>query len=486
MKFNIYIYLVVLFLLINIVEGAESGPITLRQDANITFQDGFLAGAGGITFNGTAPDTTDGVLYNDLGTIKWDGLPIRTPSTWDGLVKQTSDGVYAYNKTGYIVASDTSSPYDIGAVFNALVVNLKGSNSNDKGLLSSGGHGMSTIMMDVQGYTNSTLWLYPNMVVTSPGLSSVVTYDHIPIFKANRTDYWNSWIKIEKLELGYKGTTAPYDHGLVEIYNPQTVWISDLVNTGLYCAYNTKNWQSLIFSANLSLSWLVFVEGCDCMTIHFDDVSDSYVTDNVIFGEAKVQHQIKLTDSSGSIHILDNHIICYPGAGIYTENAAALGMLDIRGNMFDGGGANRGGSSAGTGIMGEGSLSWYNAVISGNTFWGIERYGIFLYNGIEQSVITSNTFVNCNVQDYQYDDIRIDARASGDSQKNTISQNTHYNVVASAHKAYPLREWDSTYDPANNLYSANTAAGSGYLGGYVMAGSDIDYWDATNGNNIFV
>jgi len=481
-------FILLLMAVMLLMAGAEarySPGLEITQSENLTLQGGYLVAAKGITFNATAPTTTSGTLYGESGALLWDGVSISTPTAWDGLVKQTASGVYAYNKTGYIVASDTSSPYDIGAVFNALVIDLKGSNSDEEGLLS-GDEGMSTIMMDVQGYTNSTLWLYPNMVVTSPGLSSVVTYDHIPIFKANQTDYWNSWIKIEKLELGYRGTTAPYDHGLVEIYNPQTVWMKDLGDIGLYCAYKSGNWQSLIFSANLSSSWLVFVEGCDCMTIHFDDVSDSYVRDNVIFGQAKVQHQIKLTDSSGSIHILDNHIICYPGAGIYTDNAVDPRMLDIRGNMFDGGGVNRGGSSAGTGILGEGSLPWYNAVISGNTFWGIEKYGIFLYNGIEQSVITSNTFVNCNIKDYQYDDIRIDARASGDSQKNTISQNTHYNAVASAHKAYPLQEWDGTYDPANNLYSTNTASGSGYLGGYVMAGSDIDYWDETNGNNIFV
>ena len=480
--------LIAITLAMLLVIGADarySPGLTIASNENLTLQTGYLANAKGISFSGTAPSSTAGMLYSDSGTLKWSGSSIGDPAAWDGLVKQTSTGVYAYNRTGYVVASDTSSPYDIGAVFNALVVNLKGSNSNADGLLPASELGLTTIMMDVHGYTNSTMWVYPYMVVTSPGLSSICTYDHIPIFKGNQSDYWNTYIKIEKLELGYHGTTVPYDHGLVEIYNPQTVYIYDLNNYAGAFAYNTGNWENLVFIANKTSSWLVFIERCNVMTVRFDDVSDSYVSHNIIFGLSVVQHGINLIDSSGSIHVLDNHIICYPGAGIYTANAAALGLLDIRGNMFDGGGVNRGGSSAGAGIWGEGSLPWYNAVISGNTFWGIERYGIFLYNGIEQSTITGNTFVNCNIQDYSYPDIRIDARASGDSQGNSITANTHYNAVASAHKNYPLTEWDGTYDPANNIYIANTAAGSGYAGGYSLTGSSLLYWDEVEGGNYF-
>jgi hypothetical protein len=68
------VYLVILFAtLTNLAYGAEVGPITMRDDANITLQNGFLTGAGGITFNGSAPTETSGVLYSDAGTLKFNG-----------------------------------------------------------------------------------------------------------------------------------------------------------------------------------------------------------------------------------------------------------------------------------------------------------------------------------------------------------------------------------------------------------------------------
>lgn len=49
---------------------------SLPEDANITMDDGFLAGAGGIVFNGTAPAVTTNVLYSDAGNLKWNGAAI--------------------------------------------------------------------------------------------------------------------------------------------------------------------------------------------------------------------------------------------------------------------------------------------------------------------------------------------------------------------------------------------------------------------------
>lgn len=49
---------------------------SLPSDSNVTLTDGFVAGTGGIVFNGTAPTATDGVLYSDSGILKWDGAAI--------------------------------------------------------------------------------------------------------------------------------------------------------------------------------------------------------------------------------------------------------------------------------------------------------------------------------------------------------------------------------------------------------------------------
>jgi hypothetical protein len=450
----IYIALA-LALLIGSAIGAEPRINT----AQVNWTQSLPSGEG-VIFSGTAPGTTTNALYSDGGTLKFDGEEIGSGSAiaaYDAIITQGTDGaIYGYHENGTLIASDTSAPYNIGPVFNAVVTDLKGTNTNANGL-----SGKSIVFNVASGFTNSTMWLYPFMTVTSIGKSKIRTWDHIPIFVANQTDYSNQYIWVENLLLATYNSTEPFDHGIIEVYNPRLCRFHMLECYHYELDYSYNNRQSLYLYANQTMS------------IYMKDVSDSYIAMNSLTGLQRTRHAVYLTGNSSSNHIKNNHIMCYPYAGIYSTGTYALGEMDISGNMFESGGTDLGNES--TGILLEGSNPWTNSHIVGNTFWGLERFGMFFYGGLKYSSITGNTFKNCNIQNGGYSDIRLDARASGGCVLNSVIGNTFENTVATTTgRAYPVLEFDATYDPTTNIYVANTGGGTGYVGGISSLSGSVE------------
>lgn len=84
--------------------------IDLREDANVTLDDGFVAGTGGILFNGTAPTTTTGVLYSDGSTLLYGGQSIgRTAGAYDCRIYKAGSNTVSVDMNGTVINSSATA-----------------------------------------------------------------------------------------------------------------------------------------------------------------------------------------------------------------------------------------------------------------------------------------------------------------------------------------------------------------------------------------
>jgi polygalacturonase len=91
----------------------------LPKDSNITLTDGFVKGTGGIQFNGIPPDTTNGVLYSDSGTLMYGDVPVISNGVDTVLIYQNGSKITAKSYDGYIISTGIVGTDDLTVLSDA-------------------------------------------------------------------------------------------------------------------------------------------------------------------------------------------------------------------------------------------------------------------------------------------------------------------------------------------------------------------------------
>lgn len=437
--------LILILALALLVSGAGAikwSGIELREDANLSMDDGFVNSTGGIIFNGTAPTTTEGVLYSDGGNLRWGGLPIGNSNLpYDVMIVEATGGeIYAYNRTGHVVASDVSAPFEFGAVFDAVTA-LVGENQ--------------TIVLDGSFSSTTTASLVNGTKLYGMAESSISTASVIAVFDTADDDYLKKDILIENLRIYYTGTATPAQP-LIVVYDAQGCTFR---NVNAVCtavsAYNVGYKGSLSLVSDINYTWLNKIEDCTLNQIRLDNITDSVIENCAINNYGKGPQAIKLSGLCNNVKIVQNEIVCDTYYGISV--AGACYDLQITENYFE---AHMHAPTVGnleTAISMTASTRY--CTIENNHFSYLNGNGI-VFNG-KYGIISNNVFQNMNTADSSYSDIDL----TGDT--NMVIGNLGTNIVGSSNKALMIA--DSDY----NMVYNNHAKGDGYTGVFTSGGHSL-------------
>ena len=104
------LFILALAMLISSSQAIKWGGIELREDANLTMDDGFIVESGGILFNGTAPTSTTGVLYSDGSTLLYGGQSIgRTAGAYDCRIYKAGSNTVSVDMNGTVINSSATA-----------------------------------------------------------------------------------------------------------------------------------------------------------------------------------------------------------------------------------------------------------------------------------------------------------------------------------------------------------------------------------------
>jgi hypothetical protein len=158
--------------------------------------------------------------------------------------------------------------------------------------------------------------------------------------------------------------------------------------------------------------------------------------------------------NTANIHIHGNDIVPSGGygGGIALHNST---QIRIENNFFDGN--NNPSICTKYGIVDIGTEPCIYLKITDNTFWSLSESGIKLSFTIG-TIISDNSFVNCNKDNAGFSDIVIDS-TSANSTSNIISGNTHQNTLSTV-KGYALKILSSTGNFLSGNILNNTYKGS--------------------------
>lgn len=377
----------------------------------------------GIKFSGTAPASPTGVLYNDSGELKFNGSNISRMDC-DVLIKLESDGIYAYASSGSVLASDVSSPFDFGAVFNAVMTN------NGPG---------QTIAIDGDfDYTTSSI-LLNHTEVYGVGSSSLSTADDVSAFTTANDTYIREHITIEHLNIFYTDTSycaVPQ----IAIYNPLSCTLKDLkVLCTSVSSYSASHSGGIYLYGYHDYTWLNKIEDCTVSRLALLKITDSTIKNVASNTYGKGSHAIKLNGACNNVKIVGCEIVCDTNAGIYISHECW--HLQIKDNYFEAHMHTPTPGNVETGIHFATANKY--AEIEGNHFSYINGYGIYYVGNC--GVIANNIFENCNVGDNSYDDIAITSgdtnmihgnigtRAYGETNKGYLADDTNYNIFYNNH-----------------------------------------------------
>jgi len=399
----------------------------------------------GIKFSGTAPASTTGVLYNDSGTLKFNGADVSLGG-YHALIRAEAGGYFAYAQNGTIIASDTSAPFDFGAVLDA-VTDL-GPDQN--------------IYVDGDFSATTTGSLVNGTKLRGVGDSSISTSSVMVVVGTDDTDYLHRDIVIEDLRIYYTGTATPTT-ALIELHDPLSCTIR---NVNAVCtsvaAYNSGYRGSLSLTSDIPYTWLNKIEDCTLNQIRLDNITDSLIENCAVNTYGKGAQAIKLIGTCNNVKIVQNEIVCDSTSGI--NIAAGCWYVQISENFFE---AHMHVPTPGnieTAIKIDASTRYLT--IENNHFAYLNGNGI-LFNG-KYGIISNNVFENMNTADNSYSDIDI----TGDT--NMITGNLGTNSVGSTNKAIMIS--DSDY----NMVYNNHAKGDGYSNVFVSGGHSVAdnnvYW----------
>lgn len=189
-------------------------------------------------------------------------------------------------------------------------------------------------------------------------------------------------------------------------------------------------------------------------SIYFRNVTDSVVNGGYVWGHTR---QFAIRFYGGGANAIENviGIICSKYNGGIWLDGSSQNQIRIRGNEFDGNPL----LDTGYGVYcPQGSLA---GLITGNTFWGCDKHGVWLKDAVAWT-ITGNNFYKGNAGDGNYDDIRLESVAYS-TNSNTVTGNTFIIDEARANKGFAINEVNSGGGaPSNNCYVGNTIFGAGY------------------------
>ena len=393
---------------------------------------------GGVKFSGTAPASTAGTLYNESGTLKFNGTDVLLGG-YHALIRSEAGGYFAYAQNGTIIASDTSAPFDFGAVLDAVT---------DLGP-------DQTILVDGDFFATTTGSLVNGTKLCGVGDSSISTSSIMVVIGTDDTDYLHRDIVIEDLRIFYTGTATPTT-ALIEIHDPLSCTIR---NVNAVCtsvaAYNSGYRGSLSLTSDIPYTWLNKIEACTLNQIRLDNITDSLIENNAINTYGKGSQAIKLIGLCNNIKIIQNEIVCDTTSGI--NIAAACWNLQITENYFEAHMHSPTPGNGETAIKIDASTRY--CMIANNHFAYLNGNGI-LFNG-KYGIISDNVFENMNNADNSYSDIDL----TGDT--NLVTGNLGTNSVGSANKAVMID--DSDY----NMVYNNHAKGDGYSNIFVSGGHSL-------------
>ncbi len=90
---------------ISSLNTSQSFPnISMSSASDITFNGGYINDVSGIGLSDASPDSTDGILYNDSGALKFNGRSISRPF-YDAEIYISGSTAYCIDEDGLIVNS---------------------------------------------------------------------------------------------------------------------------------------------------------------------------------------------------------------------------------------------------------------------------------------------------------------------------------------------------------------------------------------------
>lgn len=399
-----------------------------------------IPGGMGIGFSGTPPSTTTNKIYIDGSTLKFNGHDALLGG-YDALIRAETGGYFAYAQNGNVIASDTSSPYDFGAVLNTVT---------------SGGYD-KTILIDGDFITSTTGIIGTGTKLIGVGDSSISTSNVMTILSTQDTDTLNKYIVIEDLHVYYTGTDIPTT-ALIELFDPIECTVRGVTATCPNVASYSDSYRgSLSLTSDISSTWLNKIEYCTLNQIRFTSITDSVIQNCAINTYGKGPQAIKFIGTCNNNKILHNEIVCDTTYGIYMESATW--DVQITGNYFEANGHTPTAGNTETAIF-IGDTARF-CTINDNHIEYINGYGI-RFKGM-YSLISNNMIVQVNNADNSYADISI---YSGHS--NMVIGNYGANDRGSAHKAPMIETTDY------NVVYNNHAKGDGYSIDYVAGANCID------------
>lgn len=361
---------------------------SLPEGANITMQDGLLAGVGGITFNGTAPTVTTNTLYSNSGALEWDGLPAANNNlAYDVMIVEAADSkIYAYNRSGAVIASDTSAPYDLGAVGDAVMAVL--------------GTGKKIVLDGSFDYTTPfTLLNYTE--IEGMGDTSISTASDVAAFDTAHDTYVKRDIYIRHLNIYYTATDYMSDFQVL-LYNPLECTIEDCTIT---CpnvkSYSASHASGIGLLGYHSYTWLNTIRDCTLNHVYMLKITDSRIEDTAVNTYGKGQYAIVLDGVCNNVKLFGNEIVCDKSGGVWIDDGCWY--LNFKGNFFEPHmntpttGNNEEGIIAHTGV--------YRSSFEGNVFCELNG-AAFDFKG-NYNLIEGNIFNDLNRQDDSWDDIWI-------------------------------------------------------------------------------
>lgn len=428
------ILILALALLIGSAGAIKWSGIELREDANLTMDDGFVNGTGGIVFNGTAPTSTEGVLYSDSGILKFNGASVGGSGSpaYTAMIKQVDSDYIAYAQNGTALATSTN----FTTTFNSLMWALAGTKK--------------VIYLDFETATVAgTAYLENYTEVIGIGRPTITTTAVEPIFLANSTTgLLHSYIKIKDVILRYDGSTA-YSRGHIELYNTSYSTIEG-VYTGLdNLSYSANNRGGVYLNGAGAHAWLNLIRNCHLSMVVMSSATDNWIDANAICSWEDTAYAIKTSGACNNLKITKNHIIVPGVAGSSTYgifNSGATSGWYVAGNWFepqDGYDA----TEQQIGIFTSAAMS--NCRFIDNGFVNLGSMGMNFHGNVLYSTISGNVFENCN----RYNDANFRAISTGTgSCYNSFVGNTGYNYISSTKAPFI---WGSDH----SSYSANVVYG---------------------------
>lgn len=429
------ILILALALLISSAGAIKWSGIDLREDANVTLDDGFVAGTGGIIFNGTAPTTTEGVLYSSSGVLKFGDEELGASSLppYTAIIEKEGSNYVAYWRNGTQIASSAM----FNTTFNRLMWSVP--------------TGKKTIYLNftsasiaspcyLNNYTEIVGIARPEITITSVN----------PIFIANSTAGTTySYIKIRGLKLIYDGATA-YNSYHIYLYNTSYSTVDDVFTALSTVTYSANNRGGVRVDGIGGTAWLNRVINSHLTMIVMAGATDNWIDSNTVCSWDLCLYAIRTYGACNNLKILNNHIII-PGVGAATSygiyNGGATSGWLVSGNWFepqDGYTA----TERQVGLITVSGSPMTNCRFIGNSFSNLGSMGLNFDGGVSYSQIDQNNFVNCNY----YNDSNYRCISSGSGSYNTYVGNIGYNDVSTTKAPF-------IYGADYSSYSANIVYG---------------------------